>query len=490
MAIQERSTEVIGILGESAFRTLPSLRKPLLLLSSLVIGLLIWNIPPPPSLDTNGTHFLATLTVGVVLWMGDVFDEYIVSLILLLSWVVLGIATSKVALVGFSQSSWFFVVSALGMGAAVNKSGLLQRLSLRLLSRVPLKSYKLLTFVLFASGILITPLLPTGKARAVIALPVSEAISKSAGFADRSHGSAALSLSALIGFSHMCFMFLTGAEFCLIGWNLLPQTAKLDFGWKTWFIAALPAGMVVFLFVFTTINYLFALDPKAKAELSRKTLAPELANLGPLSKAEAIAAGVLALTLIGWLTKPLHQVDETWIALAGLLTFLTAGSLDKKTFRNNVDWGLILFFGVVNSMAAVSHHLKIDRWVMDLVSPLLSTIAFGPLGFLTGVILIVGFGRFFLRKAAAVAVFTFALAPLGAQVGIHPGVLLLSVLMASECFLLSYQDGPYQIAYSSTDGRAFSHSQARKVLAAKFMATVLAIAVSIPYWKLLGFIQY
>jgi hypothetical protein len=154
-----------------------------------------------------------------------------------------------------------------------------------------------------------------------------------------------------------------------------------------------------------------------------------------------------------------------------------------------VDWGLILFFGVVNSMAAISHQLNIDRWVMDLVSPMFSAISFGPFGFLTGVILIVVFGRFFLRKAAAVALFTFALVPLGEEVGIHPGVLLLSILMASECFLLSYQDGPYQIAYSSTDGQAFSHRQARKILTAKFVATLLAVAVSIPYWRVLGLIQ-
>jgi DASS family divalent anion:Na+ symporter len=72
---------------------------------------------------------------------------------------------------------------------------------------------------------------------------------------------------------------------------------------------------------------------------------------------------------------------------------------------------------------------------------------------------------------------------------VHPGALLLTVVIASESFFLSYQDGPYQIAYSSTNGQAFSHAQARKLLLAKSFATLLAIAVSVPYWRMLGLIR-
>jgi hypothetical protein len=60
--------------------------------------------------------------------------------------------------------------------------------------------------------------------------------------------------------------------------------------------------------------------------------------------------------------------------------------------------------------------------------------------------------------------------------------------MASECFLLPYQDGPYQIAYSAGNGLAFSHAQGRKVLLVKYIGTFLAIAVSIPYWRILGLV--
>ena len=489
MALQEGSAEAIGARDESTFLTLPSLRMPLSLLGSLLVGFLIWNIPPHAPLDVKGVHFLATLAVGVVLWISDIFDDYVVGLMLLMAWVVLGIVSSKMALSGFAQSSWFFVVAALGLGAAVNKSGLLNRLSLRLLRHIPLTWHKIHSFVLFASGILITPLLPSGKARAVITLPVSQAISKTIGYADRSNGSAALSLAALAGFTHMSFMFLTGGAFCLIGWNLLPPEAKVEFSWMTWFLAALPVGILIFFFVFIAIHLLFPLKADGKVAQLKNTTEPKLADPAPLTRSEWTGVTVLALTLLGWLTKPLHGIDETWVALGGLLVFLTTGCLDRNSFRSNLDWGLIVFFGIINSMGVISQHLKIDGWLAELVAPVMAEVSANRVEFLIAVILIVCLTRFCLRKTATVIIATMALAPLGNDIGIHPGIILLTILAASECFLLPYQDGPYQIAYSSIDGQAFSHGQARKVLAAKFIATVIAIAVTVPYWEMLGLIQ-
>ena len=68
-------------------------------------------------------------------------------------------------------------------------------------------------------------------------------------------------------------------------------------------------------------------------------------------------------------------------------------------------------------------------------------------------------------------------------------MLLVALIMAGECFLLGYQDGPYQIAYGAGGGNACTHRQARKILAAKYLATLVAIAVSVPFWKFLGFIR-
>jgi DASS family divalent anion:Na+ symporter len=216
-------------------------RKGLGLIVALGCGWAVWNLSPAAAMDERGMHFLATMAVAVVLWVFAVWDEYVVSLLLLLSWVTLGIMPSEVALSGFSKSSWFFVIGALGMAAGISHSGLLQRASLEVLRRIPEGSYKALTFVVSGLGFLMTPALPTNKARASLIAPASRAISDAIGFAPRSNGYAGLGLCSYIGTSQFSFVFLTGASHCLFGWSLLPESAQSSFGWFTWTLAALPA---------------------------------------------------------------------------------------------------------------------------------------------------------------------------------------------------------------------------------------------------------
>jgi DASS family divalent anion:Na+ symporter len=81
------------------------------------------------------------------------------------------------------------------------------------------------------------------------------------------------------------------------------------------------------------------------------------------------------------------------------------------------------------------------------------------------------------------------LLPWASELAIHPGVLLITILVAGEAWFLPHQDNSYQLVYSSVDGKAFSHAQARKLMIAKFLSCFAAIAVSVPYWQLLGLIK-
>jgi anion transporter len=488
MSLNERSLELARFPRSMIAAWLPTVRARIDIVFAIALGGVIWQLPPAPPMDESGVCFLATLAVAVVFWIRESFEEYVVGLMLLFSWVVLGVVPSNVALSGFAKSSWLFVIAALGIGVAVNQTGLLSRVAEYILKRVPISCYRTHVFLVLTSGLLTTPLLPTGKARTVIGIALGEAVSNSSGFAPRSNGSAALTLAALVGFSQLSFMFLTGGEFCLIGWNLLPGAVKSEFGWAAWFVAALPAGVFTLIFVFIAVQILFPLRTEEKERISNATTV-KMNEPSPLSRAEWITLITLTLTITGWLSMPIHGIDEAWIALAALLAFHVTGVINKEAFLGKLDWGLILFFGIVSSMATVTSHLNVDRWFIEQIGPALRYYAFGPLAFLTVVVVLVNIARLFIRKAAVVTFFMITMIPIAQSVGVHPGALLLTVVMASESFFVAYQDGPYQIAYSTTNGQAFSHIQARKLLLLKTFATLLAIGVSVPHWKYLGLID-
>jgi hypothetical protein len=79
--------------------------------------------------------------------------------------------------------------------------------------------------------------------------------------------------------------------------------------------------------------------------------------------------------------------------------------------------------------------------------------------------------------------------PIANDVGVHPGVLLITIILGVETWILPYQNPSYLLAYSTTEGKAFTHAQGRKLMLAKFIASFIAVAISVPYWSMLGLIQ-
>jgi anion transporter len=445
-------------------------------------------MPPPVSLDERGVHFLASLSAAVILWVLNVFDEYIVAMLLLFAWVFFDIVPPQTALAGFSESSWFFLLGVLGMGAAVTKSGLLYRSAIQVLRLIP-PDYRSYISILAVAGVFVTPILPDERARVSIMLPLGQFISEVMGFKPLSNGSAGLALAAYAGFGLMSFMFLTGTTLCLAGWNLLPAAAKSTFGWGTWALASLPGGAITLLVLLISIYFLYRPTRQEQASISPQSLETQLEIMGALTEAEWISLAVLVLALLGWITKPLHGISEAWIALGALLIFLTTGMLDRAGLKSNIDWGVLLFLGVLFSFPVVASHLKVDRWLIDTMRPALAAFSVHPLAFLTAVTIFLYLVRIFLNKTPTVILAILSLGPWAQDIGIHPGILLITILAASDCWFLPYQTISYQIAYYSTDGKAFSHAQARRLMWVKFFVSLLSLAISVPYWEMLGFIR-
>lgn len=458
----------------------------LVLGATLAAGL--WHVPPPSPLDANGMHFLATLAAAVILWAFEVFDEYVVGLLLLLSWLFAEVVSPEIALSGYSTKAWLFTVGALGIGAAVGGSGVLNRLAVKILSQIP-PGYRTYSWILALSGPFVSAFLPEVKARVALVSPLTQAISSRIGLQPRSHGSAGLGLSSYVGYTQLTFMFLTGSTYCLVGWSLMPETAKWEFGWITWILAALPAAVLMLLVLTLAIQVLFPPTDNEKAKMGMGTSLQQGSETKPMTGAEKTSAVIIVVAVVGWASKPLHGMPEAWVALAALLSFLVSGVLNKKSLRDKVDWAILLFFGVIYGMGPITAALKIDRWLMELLRPILVGLLTHPLAFLLAALLFMYVVRLFLAKAPAVILLSLVLTPFAQESGIHPGVLLLTLLLGVEVWFLPYQNASYLVAYQVVEGKAFSHRQARKLMAAKFLVSFLAVAVSVPYWSWLGFIE-
>ena len=455
--------------------------------AALAAGVVVSQLPAPAPLDAAGMRFLGTLAAAVVLWSANVFDDFVIAMALLAAWIVGGVARPEVALSGFTRPSWFLFVGALGVGAGVTRSGLLYRAALAVLRRVT-PSYRRYTAILTVAGLVATPALPSMIGRMAVVAPVSWAIAESVGFAPRSAGAAGLTLATFLGFGLAGFAFLTGSIAGLLGWNVLPEAARAQFGWTAWIVAAAPAVAVMLGGLWLAIHFLFPI-PGGPLRISRERFDAQLEILGPFTRREAFSVVVLGLAIVGWATTPVHGVNEAWVALAALVVFFLGGVLDRGSFRSNVDIGFLLFLGVVSGISSVASAVKADRWLVTVITPLLEAAAVNVPVYLFAVAFVTTAVRLVFNKFAGTILLTLALVPPAEPLGIHPGAVLLVILLTTDVWFLPFQLDSYQAAYFGTGEQGFSHAQGRRFMVAKLVVSVVAIAVSLPWWRAIGLIR-
>ena len=395
-----------------------------------------------------------------------------------IAWGATGLAPLGTIFSGFASSSWVLALGALALAAAMLRSGLLFRSALLLLRAFPATHGGQMLALLFG-GIVLTPLVPLSVARVAAIAPLAHELSRALGYRPRSRNSASLAFAGLIGYWYFSSIFLTGlaTNFFVVG--LLSAEDQRRFGWAGWLGAAWPVGLgclvgaLVVLFV--------VLRPESGARVSPETVRRQTRILGPLSRDEQFAIAGLAVLVFGLALQPLVAIDAAWLGL-GALVIVTARVLDRERFRSSLDWGFLIFLGVLLGSGAVLQAGGVDRWVASLLlqmtgglhSPGLIVIAFAAIVILS---------RFLLPSRPAMVLLSLALVPAAPSLGISPWVAGFVVLVAANIWMLPYQGLEYLIARDATNGEAFDDGQGRRLGVALTVVRCLAMAAAVPVWE-------
>ncbi|MEP6695130.1 MAG: SLC13 family permease, partial [Chloroflexota bacterium] len=452
-------------------------------LAAMAVPLALWWISPPTGLSANGWHMFVILIGAGIAWLLEPIPDFAVALAMAAAWGVLGLTTVAQAFSGFASSSWVLTLGALALAAAMVRSGLLFRAALMLLRAFPATHAGQLLALVFG-GVVLTPLVPQSVARVAAIAPLAHEISRALGYAPRSKGSASLAFAGLVGYWYFSSVFLTGlaTNFFVVG--LLSADDQLRFGWLGWLAAAAPVGIAGL--VGALVVLLVMLRPERRAEVSAETLRRQTRILGAPSSQERVAIAGLAALIVGLVVQPLLRIDASWLAIAALV-IVTAGVLDRERFRSSIDWGFLVFVGVVLGSGAVLQSGGVDKWISSLLldatggvrSPGLLVIVFAVLTMLS---------RIVLPSRPAMVLLSLALVPAAPALGISPWVAGFVVLVASNVWVLPYQGLEYLIARDATGGEDFDDRQGTQVGAALTVVRLAAIAVAVPVWQAMGLV--
>jgi hypothetical protein len=291
--------------------------------------------------------------------------------------------------------------------------------------------------------------------------------------------------AAFVGNGLLSRVFLSGATLNLIAWSLLPPAARP--GWWTWAIAGAPMLLVLTIGALGVI--LLTFRPTEDHPIATDVIRQRRRDVGPFSYSEHAAGAATVAVLIGLVAGPHFNVEGAWVACLAAIALTASGVLTREQFRSTIDWPLLLFLGVVLSMPAMIHHAAVDARLQSALPPLVAWAHGSPAWTLTILFGITTAARFVLSEWVAVPLLTATLVPIAPTVGLHPWIVAFVVLSGANLWSVPYQFASYLAFWSASEGYLFGHDQVRMFSAIYLLLSLCGLLVSIPVWRLLGFLS-
>jgi anion transporter len=449
---------------------------------SIAAAAAILLLPTPSGLDPVGHRALAVIVLAVGFWAADVLASGVTAvgaLGLLLAFKV----PASTALAGFSSSAFWILISVLFFGRAMEKTGLARRISYRILL-VFKPTYNGIIFAFLVIGVILAFGIPSMTVRTAIMVPIAWAIVQALQLPLPSRGSALIILSTFQMAVLPGCAILTGALWgpYLTG---LYNSLKLPITWLGY--AKVMAVPTLLLCVLVLVVNRIALAPESGAPTTREIVREQYRKLGKMSLAEKMTGLIIGLSVVAWVTQPLHKVPAEAIGMMALTLLFAAGVLVPAEIGTGISWNLALFVGGVLSLSAVITAFKISAWLGKFIVPAITPFTANPWFLLTAIAFLVYAMRFIDPVGfITIGIFFLSLREFITARGMDSLVLVGAIFLPLHIFWFPYQNIWTVITEGVTGKKAYTDRDRFKSATLYLVASLLALWISIGYWKLIG----
>jgi hypothetical protein len=172
-------------------------------------------------------------------------------------------------------------------------------------------------------------------------------------------------------------------------------------------------------------------------------------------------------------------------SMVALLVAIGGGSLDRQSFRSGIDWATLVLFGVLLGAGGVLRAGGVDRWIAGAIVPI--TRSLGDPVFAILLLALLGvLVRLVLPMVPAAFLLLLTLVPAAPQLGLQGWVVGFVTSVVVLTWILPRQYEVLRMFREITDGEMFSERQAVAVGVAITLIAVLALLISVPYWRAIG----
>ncbi|MBK0097169.1 anion permease [Erwinia sp. S63] len=387
-------------------------------------------------------HFwLTTLVIAItiLLWASARLPEYLTALLFFAAATLLNIAPTSTIFSGFASSAFWLVLSGFVLGAAIRKVGLAQRWANYLV--VPLsQSWPRMVVGTLVLTYLLALVMPSNMGRIALLMPVVLALGERAGIKAGSRGSIGLALAVGFGTFQLSASILPANVPNLVLSGAAENAYQIHLQWLPWWLLHMPVvGIGKGMVLAAAILFLFRAQPQPVRHRDQ---------LEPLSRSEWRLMGLLAITLLLWMTDSLHGLPAAWVGLAAACICLLPriGFLSGDDFASGVNFRTCIYIAGILGVATVVVDSGLGRLIADLllsVLPLQDHASFGNFAVLNALVSLL---NFVLTANGVPAMVT----PIAQELANASGYSLMSVVMmqvfAYATPLLPYQASPVVVA--------------------------------------------
>jgi Di- and tricarboxylate transporters len=474
---------VAGTCSGTAGQNGKTMMRIVLIFIGLAFGAGIAMMQPPAGLTVPAMKFLGIFFSFIYMLVLQLLPMTSVVLATCAACVIFDVVKLNIAFGQFASDTYFMILGAMGIGAAVSKSGLLKRISWIIMTWFP-GTYKGQVLAFLTAGTIISPFIPSNVAKLMIAAPFGRAVAENLGLNKESQGAAGLYSAIYLAFYNMAPLFLSATVYNYLLKGLLPKDIAAAFTWGQWFLCAAPWGIVTLVLHYFAYTMLFKDDSTVK--LPKGFAKEQVAKMGKLSKQEIITTVVVLISVLLWVTEKATGLSPTMVAVVAFAVLYAFSVVGPKEIKDNIPWETLVTIAAILSIASAFGVLKIDKWISSIMGPYIQPFTTNPYVFVASMAIFTYLIRFVIISCmTCFTVFSIILMPFAANAGYNPFIVPFTILVSMAVYNVVYQNVLF-LAGLAGSGQMCEFKNTVKGSIAYMGISLLGLLISVPVWKLLG----
>jgi hypothetical protein len=208
-----------------------------------------------------------------------------------------------------------------------------------------------------------------------------------------------------------------------------------------------------------------------------------------MSRPEMLTAAIIASAVVAWASQLWHGVPPEAVGMVALAALFATRVLVPAEIGPGIPWALAIFVGGMLSLTTVMSAYKINAWLGSYIVPAVQPFVDQPFLLVVALSAAVTAMRFVDPVGfITIAAFFLPLAGFVADRGVPPLVLTAIIVMPVHVFWFNYQNIWIVMTEGISKKSAYTDADRVKLATAFFAVTIVALWVSVVYWRIVGLI--